>query len=304
MKHILSFSGGKDSTYLAIYLVENSYPLDEAVMFDTGWEFPQMYKHIEKMRAYLENHNVELTVLKPKRSFDYLMTEKLVKERNGGGCHYGYSWCGLKGCRWGTTEKTAAFDEYSQRNDGAIVYIGIAADEPERLKKLYALALRGVGGEKEQAQAILDKLLKKYAMTLDDLDDEVIQEYDLEYHGKEQDRILMQTAYKVTDDKNAFNHLQYNHSGRACRTRLRVRCTAAQKAEIEFLFSFYVRLWEKEKEALLQAFFQKHRIFGNLKDGESGAELSPEELLKLELMMKGLSDEQPLKQLTGGAGGV
>lgn len=174
-------------------------------------------------------------------------------------------------------------------------------EQKERLKKLYALALRGVGGEKEQAQAILDKLLKKYAMTLDDLDDEVIQEYDLEYHGKEQDRILMQTAYKVTDDKNAFNHLQYNHSGRACRTRLRVRCTAAQKAEIEFLFSFYVRLWEKEKEALLQAFFQKHRIFGNIKDGESGAELSPEELLKLELMMKGLSDEQPLKQLTDGA---
>ena len=185
MKNILSFSGGKDSTYLAIYLVENSYPLDEAVMFDTGWEFPQMYKHIEKMRAYLENHNVELTVLKPKRSFDYLMTEKLVKERNGGGCHYGYSWCGLKGCRWGTTEKTAALDEYSQRNDGAIVYIGIAADEPERL-------------EKER------KLFKRFP----------------------------------------------------------------------------------------------------LEDGESGAELSPEELLKLELMMKGLSDEQPLKQLTGGAGGV
>lgn len=69
-------------------------------------------------------------------------------------------------------------------------------EQKERLKKLYALALRGVGGEKEQAQAILDKLLKKYAMTLDDLDDEVIQEYDLEYHGKEQDRILMQTAYK------------------------------------------------------------------------------------------------------------
>ena len=49
-------------------------------------------------------------------------------------------------------------------------------EKKERLKKLYALALRGVGGEKEQAQAILDKLLKKYAMTLDDLDDEVIQD--------------------------------------------------------------------------------------------------------------------------------
>lgn len=29
------------------------------------------------------------------------------------------------------------------------------ADKKERLKKLYALAMRGVGGEREQAQAIL-----------------------------------------------------------------------------------------------------------------------------------------------------
>ena len=177
-------------------------------------------------------------------------------------------------------------------------------DQKERLKKLYALALRGIDGEKEQAQTILDKLLKKYAMTLDDLDDKAIQEYDLEYHGKEQDRILMQTVYKVTDEKDTFNHLRYNHSGRACRTRLRVRCTAAQKAEIEFLFSFYVRLWGKEKEALLQAFFQKHRIFGSLKEGEEGKELSSEELLKLELLMNGLSDEQPLKQIEGGVADV
>lgn len=135
MKYILSFSGGKDSTYLAFYLIENNYPLDEAVMFDTGWEFPQMYAHIEKMRVFFENNGVKLVILKPKQSFDYLMTEKLVKERSGGGYHYGYSWCGFKGCRWGTTEKTVALDEYSQKNNGAIVYIGIAADEPERLKK-------------------------------------------------------------------------------------------------------------------------------------------------------------------------
>lgn len=135
MKYILSFSGGKDSTYLAFYLIEHNYPLDEAVMFDTGWEFPQMYDHIKKMRAYFESNGVKLIILKPKQSFDYLMSEKLVKERNGGGYHYGYSWCGLKGCRWGTTEKTATLDKYTQRNDGAIVYIGIAADEPERLEK-------------------------------------------------------------------------------------------------------------------------------------------------------------------------
>lgn len=173
-------------------------------------------------------------------------------------------------------------------------------DQKERLKKLYALALRGVGGEKVQAQAILDKLLKKYAMTLDDLDEEIINDYDLEYHGKEQERILKQTVYKVTDDKNSFYHLLYTESGKTCRTRLRVHCTAAQKVEIEFLFDFYKRVWEKEKEALLQAFFQKHRIFGNLKQGEKAVELPLEELEKLSALMRGLSDEQPLKQIEGG----
>lgn len=173
-------------------------------------------------------------------------------------------------------------------------------DQKERLKKLYALAMRGVGGEKVQAQAILDKLLKKYAMTLDDIDEGIVGEYDLEYHGKEQERILIQTAYKVTDDRDSFFHLQYSRSGRACRTRLRVKCTAAQRVEIEFLFDFYKRLWEKEKAALLQAFFQKHRIFGNLKEGEEAKELTREESLKLEFLMNGLSNEQPLLQIEGG----
>lgn len=83
-------------------------------------------------------------------------------------------------------------------------------EQKERLKKLYALALRGVGGEKEQAQAILDKLLKKYAMTLDDLDDEVIQEYDLEYHGKEQDRILRR---KKKDAKRKTTPRSFSQNG-------------------------------------------------------------------------------------------
>ena len=173
-------------------------------------------------------------------------------------------------------------------------------DAKERLKKLYALALRGVGGEKVQAQAILEKMLKKYAMTLDDLDEEVINEYQLEYHGKEQEKLLKQTIYKVTDDSRAFYHLQYIASGRRCKTTLGVKCTAAQKVEIEFLFDFYKRVWEKEREALLYAFIQKHSIFGNLKEGEKAAELTLEERAKLNALMRGLSDEQPLKQLASG----
>ena len=133
MKHILSFSGGKDSTYLLLELIRRKYPLDEVVFFDTGWEFPVMYEHIEKCKALCATNNITFTTLKPKQSFDFLMFEKEVKERSGN-THKGYSWCGGN-CRWGTTEKKKALDKYAEQTKNAIVYIGIAADETERLQK-------------------------------------------------------------------------------------------------------------------------------------------------------------------------
>ncbi len=171
------------------------------------------------------------------------------------------------------------------------------SSQRERLQKLYALAMRGIGGEKEQAQAMLEKLTKKYAISMQDLDEEVVQDFVFEYHGDEQERILIQTIYMVTDDKNSMYNLRYTASGKACKTKLGARCTAAQKVEIESLFDFHKKLWEREKEALLQAYFQKHHLFGSLKDGEKAKELSPEELRKMEALIKGLSDDKPLKQI-------
>lgn len=167
----------------------------------------------------------------------------------------------------------------------------------DRLKKLRALALRGVGGEKEQAQAILDKLMKKYDISFDELDEDAVNDYIFEYHGKEQERLLTQTFFKVTNGEHSIYNLTYTYSGRACKTKLRGECTAAQKIEIDFLFDFYKRLWEKEREALLYAFIQKHEIFRELRDGEQGSELSPEEYKKMLAYMAGLSDEQPQIQI-------
>ena len=50
-----------------------------------------------------------------------------------GGLKYGYSWCGGC-CRWGTTDKLAALDRYTESKN-AIAYIGIAADEAARINK-------------------------------------------------------------------------------------------------------------------------------------------------------------------------
>lgn len=131
MKCNLSFSGGKDSTALLLVLIRLGWRIDEVVFFDTGWEFPQMYRHIELVKNLCISHGIKFTTLRPETNFDYLMFDKPVKEK-GGGTHNGYSWCGARCVRWGTTEKTKSLDAY---NAEAITYIGIAADETERLEK-------------------------------------------------------------------------------------------------------------------------------------------------------------------------
>ena len=66
------------------------------------------------------------------------------------------------------------------------------SEQKERLKKLHALAMRGVGGEKEQAQKILEKLMQKYGISLNDLDEEQIREFDIVYHGEIARKLLLQ----------------------------------------------------------------------------------------------------------------
>ena len=129
MKYILSFSGGKDSTFLLLELIRRKYPLDEVLFFDTGWEFPEMYQHIERCKMYAKKNGIEFITLHPSKSFDYLAFEHINK--NGS---KGYSWCGGN-ARWGTTYKIQALDKYSKQNKDSIVYVGIAADEVHRLEK-------------------------------------------------------------------------------------------------------------------------------------------------------------------------
>lgn len=145
------------------------------------------------------------------------------------------------------------------------------------LKKIRTLAERGVGGEAENAEKLLAHMMEKYDISEDELDADIRERNDFEYHGKEQKKILRQVVYKVTGG-NAYE-LYYTATGRKVKTQLGADCTPAEKVEIEYLFDFYKRLWEKEKEAFLAAYIQKHRIFAIRTDIEP-QEISPEEALK------------------------
>jgi 3'-phosphoadenosine 5'-phosphosulfate sulfotransferase (PAPS reductase)/FAD synthetase len=132
MKHIASVSFGKDSLAMLLLLIERQYPLDEVVFYDTGKEFQAIYRLRDKIETLLSNKGIKYVELTAEPSFDYLMFEKPVCKRGTKTVHkYGYSWCGGT-CRWGTTAKLKALEQYAA---GHIEYVGIAIDEPERLKK-------------------------------------------------------------------------------------------------------------------------------------------------------------------------
>ena len=47
--HIVSLSGGKDSTAMLLRMLEEGWPVDLILFCDTGLEFDGMYHHIEKL---------------------------------------------------------------------------------------------------------------------------------------------------------------------------------------------------------------------------------------------------------------
>lgn len=141
MKHIVSFSGGKDSTAMLLRMLEENIQVDEIIYCDTYKEFPQMYKHIEKIKKYIkEKYNKEITTLKAEKDFDYYMFDH-IKSRGKNKGERGYGWSTML-CRWCTSNlKTNVINKYLKaQNEEYTEYIGIACDEPKRIKdKCYPL---------------------------------------------------------------------------------------------------------------------------------------------------------------------
>lgn len=134
LKYIASVSFGKDSLAMLLRLLEEEKQIDEVVFFDTGMEFNCIYYLMNKVKTILENKNIKFTRLKAPKEFLYLMLDHEVKHRDGTrSC--GYKWCG-GGCRWYTSAKTNTIKKYLKSNyDEYIEYVGIAADETNRIIK-------------------------------------------------------------------------------------------------------------------------------------------------------------------------
>lgn len=141
VNYVASLSCGKDSLAMVLRLMEEKKPLTHCIMFDTGMEFNAIYNNLEKIKPLLNEYGCHLEIVKPKNHWleDMLLRPVNLGKENE---HFGYSWCGGL-CRWRTTDKVSSINKYLNTLGEYVQYIGIAADEPLRVKdennKVYPL---------------------------------------------------------------------------------------------------------------------------------------------------------------------
>lgn len=143
----------------------------------------------------------------------------------------------------------------------------------ELAKKLHALAIRGVGGEKENAVRLLERLLKEHKLTEADIVGE-----EINYHPfkvkKEDFRLFCQVARSVILNADIY-------SSRKSRLLTYLECTAAEAIEIEAKFQFFKHHYEQEVDVFYRAFVQTNNIFHPDAAGRDYDDLSEEERAEL-----------------------
>jgi len=125
--NVVNFSGGKDSTAMLFLMLEKKIPVDKIVCIDTSKEFPAMYRHIQQVQSMID---IKIDIIP--MDFDYWFEEHIkVKGKNKG--QKGYGWPGLFS-RWCTGRKIDLIKSVTP--EGSTSFVGIAADEPTRWKKM------------------------------------------------------------------------------------------------------------------------------------------------------------------------
>lgn len=123
-KYVLSFGAGLNSTALLIFLLENSYPLNEVVFADTGGEVPETYQHLKNVETYLSQYDIPLRIVKSRSGtlYDKCMHRKVIPSQ---------VW------RWSTRDYkiTPIYAYYRSFKTRVTQYLGVAYEERDRMRE-------------------------------------------------------------------------------------------------------------------------------------------------------------------------
>lgn len=129
----------------------------------------------------------------------------------------------------------------------------------DKLRKLQALAERGVGGEKANAQRMLEKLLARHGLTVDDLADERREIRWFPAPTMFERRLAFQILAKVcnTDDPPAYRSKERPK-------QVGIKVNPSEAIEFELHYETLRKAMEEHFQDAFCAFVQANRLFSNL----------------------------------------
>lgn len=129
-EHIVSFSGGKDSTAMLIRMLELGMQVDRIVFADTKYEFEEMYEYIDKVEKYIQNRfgtQYKIQKITTDEDFEEWIFGEVTRGKNKGMMR-GFPLV-VYGCFWSRESKQLPLNKIMK---GHHRYIGIALDERKR----------------------------------------------------------------------------------------------------------------------------------------------------------------------------
>lgn len=151
-----------------------------------------------------------------------------------------------------------------------------------KLRKLAAMAERGVGGESNNARRLMENICREHGVSLDEvLNVEERKRYEFKVGCRKIDLDLFTQCYaKVTGEKR----LSYFQKSRSV---ISVNLTAYQYAEISSLFEWHKENFKRDVDNLMctlfQAYCSKHSLYRERSKDEQDDELtlSPDDIRRI-----------------------
>ncbi|MCU8207775.1 hypothetical protein M2H09_20885 [Vibrio vulnificus] len=137
----------------------------------------------------------------------------------------------------------------------------------KRLYQLAELATRGVGGERENAEARLERLLDKYGIKMADFfETDCEQEFFFTYSTKFEERLFLQIALSMGIDDI------WEYKGTR---KLSVNCSVSNHAELSLKYGVYKRALKDEMDMTFHAFIHAQKLYRQSNDLQDEEEHSP-----------------------------
>lgn len=156
----------------------------------------------------------------------------------------------------------------------------------QRMLKLLALARRGEGGERDNAQRFLESMLKKHDMTLADLGEESqkVEWMCFPVKTAQDRRLLVQVAAMVLKSDSVDTRQLRG------KKNVWIEVTKAQFLEIELHYRAFNRDLKKALELAFLAFISRNDIFSGVHaEGGAPPKYSAADLAAAAAMMQGMS---------------